>query len=858
MLFTFSLRRSVARVKTFQYSRAYKLLTMDAPASNSHIVNGDEAERQQTVVTKDQQIDSSAEKTLKKRLNDVLSQVSGITRQTNSAPPQLRREKQLQAAKKKTTPYIPGIVNLQVLGAGANGSPNAIYLFTDQARYLFNCGEGTQRLAHEHKTKLARLEHIFVTRNTWPAVGGFPGLALTVQDAGVKEMALHGPPHLDSILHSMKRFVVLKALKVNTRDCTQLDGFEDSVMSVKYVPIYKQQPAVPFNPSATIDAHNQMVVAYICTLKPRPGALNLVKCVERGVPPGPLLGQLKNGCDVKLPDGTIVYSKDVSEPSETALSFVFLDIPSEEYLPALQARADLFRTLQQESENEVALVVHFTPAHLRENNCYRSFMENFTPRTQHLYLNSPHNNFSGYVSAHRIQYQLNQINARTFPLLAEALESCNSLNISTKLKKTKLSDSAKEEQCEGNGTEDLANADDTVSDAQVTNINSLTNFHLRPRKGIDRSVEAQLNPSEYINETQKLPDFPACLSKLKIDLQALPQPKCTAAYPKITFLGTGSCIPNKTRNVSAIMVQATENSFMLLDCGEGTLGQIVRFYGKTNAEWVIRNLKAIYISHLHADHHIGLIGLLNERQRLLQQVNVPAAEQKILLFAPAQIQPWLNFYNERIDGISEAYTLIGNSEMLETPMDLHETRADLGFDSVATCLVRHCPHSYGVSITLSATAESVAPVKITYSGDSMPCRDLVELGRNSTVLIHEATMEDDLIDEAKQKMHSTISQAIAQGREMQAQHIILTHFSQRYAKLPRMQQLVGGKEEADEMCNVAIAFDNMQVTLGDLEHFHLMYPALHALFAEHAEELEQKALKRELKLERKRKLMTAD
>lgn len=127
---------------------------------------------------------------------------------------QLRREKQQQAAKKKTVPYVPGTVILQVLGAGANGAPSSVYLFTDQSRYLFNCGEGTQRLAHEHKTKLSRLEQIFVTRNTWTTIGGFPGLALTVQDAGVKELSIHGPPHLDSILHSMKRFVVLKNLQV--------------------------------------------------------------------------------------------------------------------------------------------------------------------------------------------------------------------------------------------------------------------------------------------------------------------------------------------------------------------------------------------------------------------------------------------------------------------------------------------------------------------------------------------------------------------------------------------------------------------------------------------------------------------
>jgi ribonuclease BN (tRNA processing enzyme) len=60
-------------------------------------------------------------------------------------------------------------------------------------RYLFNCGEGTQRLAHEHKMKLSKLEHIFVTYPSWENIGGLPGVALTIQDVGVPEITLHGP-----------------------------------------------------------------------------------------------------------------------------------------------------------------------------------------------------------------------------------------------------------------------------------------------------------------------------------------------------------------------------------------------------------------------------------------------------------------------------------------------------------------------------------------------------------------------------------------------------------------------------------------------------------------------------------------
>lgn len=133
-------------------------------------------------------------------------------------------------------------------------------------------------------------------------------------------------------------------------------------------------------------------------------------------------------------------------------------------------------------------------------------------------------------------------------------------------------------------------------------------------------------------------------------------------------------------------------------------------------------------------------------------------------------------------------------------------------------------------------------VKITYSGDTLPSDDLVHIGQNSDVLIHEATMEDDLEKEARIKMHSTVSQAIEIGRRMSAKFVILTHFSQRYAKIPRMDKHVE---------NVAIGFDNMEVTLNDLPMMHLMYEPLKVMFSDHFELMEQKALKRKYQLERK-------
>lgn len=220
------------------------------------------------------------------------------------------------------------------------------------SRYLFNCGEGTQRLAHEHKTKLARLEHIFLTRTSWSQVGGLPGLTLTVQDSGVPHLSLHGAPGLDEIFQSMRRFVILKDLKVETIDNSNGEVYEDNVLTVRAIPIHrlksqtlkseellqietdetdyysheignnKNSEEVKFGGVQRPRREESVCISYICKLQPRPGALSLEKCVEKGVPPGPLLGQLKNGNDVTLENGTVVKADDVRGISDPGPVFM--------------------------------------------------------------------------------------------------------------------------------------------------------------------------------------------------------------------------------------------------------------------------------------------------------------------------------------------------------------------------------------------------------------------------------------------------------------------------------------------------------------------------------------------------------
>lgn len=83
------------------------------------------------------------------------------------------------------------------------------------SRYMFNCGECTQRLAHEHKVKLSRLDHIFITSKTWKNLGGLPGLSLTLQDVGVPNITLHGPEGLVIVLSFYKGSISIFLLCLN-------------------------------------------------------------------------------------------------------------------------------------------------------------------------------------------------------------------------------------------------------------------------------------------------------------------------------------------------------------------------------------------------------------------------------------------------------------------------------------------------------------------------------------------------------------------------------------------------------------------------------------------------------------------
>ena len=138
-------------------------------------------------------------------------------------------------------------------------------------------------------------------------------------------------------------------------------------------------------------------------------------------------------------------------------------------------------------------------------------------------------------------------------------------------------------------------------------------------------------------------------------------------------------------------------------------------------------------------------------------------------------------------------------------------RTAIGLTDFAAANVPHCHGAKGVSLTFPTG------FKFTYSGDCRPSRSLVEIGQGSTVLLHEATFDDELRGDAQAKQHSTTSEAIGMGIAMGARRVLLTHFSQRYQKIPVMDS-VEGQEIVLESEDEEVVDDTLvPVDTGELE-----------------------------------------
>src|SRR5690606_17618372 len=129
-----------------------------------------------------------------------------------------------------------------------------------------------------------------------------------------------------------------------------------------------------------------------------------------------------------------------------------------------------------------------------------------------------------------------------------------------------------------------------------------------------------------------------------------------------------------------------------------------------------------------------------------------------------------------------------------------------GLSELVRIRVDHCKSAHAGVLTWPSG------LKIAYSGDCRPSSTFAAKAKGATLLIHEATFDDEMKGDAVAKKHSTVSEALGVAEKMGARRVLLTHFSQRYAKLvseDEKKTVEEGRPLGDRV--VLNAFDQMRV-----------------------------------------------
>jgi ribonuclease Z len=273
---------------------------------------------------------------------------------------------------------------------------------------------------------------------------------------------------------------------------------------------------------------------------------------------------------------------------------------------------------------------------------------------------------------------------------------------------------------------------------------------------------------------------------------------------RVTFLGTAASRPTVGRNVSAMMVNR-EGELLMFDCGEGTQRQMMR-YGTGFA------VHDIFFTHMHADHFLGVIGLL-------RTMSLQAREETMHLWAPegsaGVLQTAVSLGVDRVAFPIEIHELDSGSVLQRNGYSIVAFRAQHGMRALGYALVEdhrlgrfnpdrarelgvpegplfgqlHHGHAVEVNGRTIQPEEVVGAVRpgrrVIYTGDTRPCRETIEIARAADLLIHDATFGEEEAERAHSTGHSTAKEAAQVAQQSGVDRLVLTHLSARYAEDPR-------------------------------------------------------------------------
>ncbi|VVB67200.1 Ribonuclease Z [Candidatus Norongarragalina meridionalis] len=265
---------------------------------------------------------------------------------------------------------------------------------------------------------------------------------------------------------------------------------------------------------------------------------------------------------------------------------------------------------------------------------------------------------------------------------------------------------------------------------------------------------------------------------------------------RLVALGSGGSLPSPRHVPSSFAVKY--GATYLFDCCEGAQRQMMKFganYGQ---------IRAIFISHLHADHFLGVFGLvqtlgmIGRRDELL--ITGPAGTKKMMetIFSLKELAPAFpisvkearegTVLDERLFSVRAFPVKHGCKALgyvLEEGEKIRFDEAKAKSKGLRGPMFTEIQKKgklvvNGKTVRLEDITYKQAGKKITYSGDTAPCSELQAAAKDADLLIHDACFAEADGKMAKEKFHSTAKEAAECAKKAGAKKLLLTHASNRY------------------------------------------------------------------------------
>ncbi len=300
---------------------------------------------------------------------------------------------------------------------------------------------------------------------------------------------------------------------------------------------------------------------------------------------------------------------------------------------------------------------------------------------------------------------------------------------------------------------------------------------------------------------------------------------------EVTILGSSSATPVYNRNPTAQLLNCNEK-FYLIDCGEGTQQQLIRYGIKAS------KIDYIFISHLHGDHYFGLVGLLSS-------MHLNGRIKPLRLFGPKALLEILELqfkYSETVIRYALEFVpveadhsrmIFENADLTVESIILNHRIPCTGYKFIqkkrlrklliekleeAQITVEYFPLlKRGADLTFpdgrvilnkEYTMDPDEPKTYCYCSDTLADGSYMPQIKGATALYHEATFLHDMLDRANQTHHTTALQAGEIAKEAGVEHLLIGHFSSRYKVL---QPLLDEARSVFETTELAIEGNTFQI-----------------------------------------------